>query len=305
MKIKLSVIILNYNTADLLKACLSAVLASQGFGGQDLEVIVVDNNSSDESDSVIAKFKNKNFLPANATHQALQAGKFKITTVKNKQNLGFAAGNNIGIRKAKSEYILLLNSDTLVEPDALIKVLKAMENDGSVGAATCLLQTADGKIDPASHRGFPTLRNAVCYFLGLEKLFPQTRFFGGYHQGWKNLKVPHEVDCISAAFMMVPEEVIKKVGLLDERFFMYGEDIDWCLRIKNAGFKIFFFPGAKTLHLKRQSGREQDKDEDLRIKTQNMFMDSMWQFYEKHYFSKYPLFLNWLVKIGIRARKLL
>jgi len=285
MKIKLSVIILNYNTSGLLKACLSAVLESNGFEGRNMEVIVVDNNSSDGSAEMVRKE-----FP-------------EVKLIRNKKNLGFSAGNNAGIKNARGKFLLLLNTDTSVEPDALITILKVMENDRSIGAATCLLQTADGKIDPASHRGFPTPWNALSYFLGLEKLFPKIRFFGGYHQGWKNLKVPHEVDCISAAFMMVSGEVIDKVGLLDERFFMYGEDIDWCLRIKEAGFKIFFYPGVKTLHLKRQSGRENKADQSIRKNARRQFIETMTQFYSKHYLSKYPditsrivLNLLWIIK---------
>ena len=285
MKIKLSVIILNYNTAGLLKTCLSAVLESNGFEGKELEIVVVDNNSSDNSVEMVRKE-----YP-------------DIKLIRNKKNLGFSAGNNIGIKNSSGKFLTLLNSDTLVEPDSLISVLKAMENDRSIGAATCLLQMADGKIDPASHRGFPTPWNSLSYFLGFEKLFPNSRFFGGYHQSWKNLKVPHEVDCISAAFMMVSGEVIDKVGLLDERFFMYGEDIDWCLRIKEAGFKIFFYPGVKTLHLKRQSGRENRADQSIRKNAKRQFIETMAQFYSKHYLSKYPditsrivLNLLWIIK---------
>jgi len=277
MRIKLSVIILNYNTVGLLKSCLSAVLASTGFEGKELEVIVVDNNSSDNS----AEMVKKDFPD--------------VKLIRNKKNLGFSTGNNVGIKNAGGKFLLLLNSDTLVEPNVLITVLKSMDNDRLIGAATCLLQTADGKIDPASHRGFPTPWNSMSYFLGLEKLFPKTRFFGGYHQGWKNLKVPHEVDCISAAFMMVPEKVINKVGLLDERFFMYGEDIDWCLRIKNAGFKIFFYPGVKTLHLKRQSGRESRTDQTAKKNAQRQFVETMSQFYSKYYLLKYPGFVSRIV----------
>ena len=285
MKIKLSVIILNYNTAGLLKTCLSAVLESNGFEGKELEIVVVDNNSSDNSVEMVRKE-----YP-------------DIKLIRNKKNLGFSAGNNIGIKNSSGKFLTLLNSDTLVEPDSLISVLKAMENDRSIGAATCLLQMADGKIDQASHRGFPTLWNALSYFLGLEKLFPKTRFFGGYHQGWKNLKIAHEVDCISAAFMMVSGEVIDKVGLLDERFFMYGEDIDWCLRIKQAGYKIFFYPGVKTLHLKRQSGRENKTDQMVKKNSRRQFIETMAQFYSKHYLSKYPDFVSriilsllWIIK---------
>lgn len=277
MKIKLSVIILSYNTSGLLKACLSAVLASDGFEDKELEVIVVDNNSSDNSVEMV------------------QTEYPQVRLIRNKKNFGFSAGNNIGIKVAGGKFLILLNSDTLVEPDSLITILNVMKNDRSIGAATCLLQMADGKIDPASHRGFPTPWNALSYFLGLEKLFPKSRFFGGYHQGWKNLKVPHEVDCISAAFMMVSGEVIERIGLLDERFFMYGEDIDWCLRIKHAGFKIFFYPGVKTLHLKRQSGRENKTDQTAKKNSRRQFIETMAQFYSKHYLSQYPDFISRIV----------
>lgn len=285
MKIKLSVIILNFNTVGLLKSCLSTVLASKGFEGKELEVIVVDNNSSDNSVEMVQKE-----YP-------------EVELIRNKKNFGFSAGNNIGIKNASGKFLLLLNSDTLVDPDSLITVLKVMENDRSIGAATCLLQTGDGKLDPASHRGFPTPWNALSYFLGLEKLFPRSRFFGGYHQGWKNLKIPHEVDCISAAFMMIPAEVVEKVGLLDERFFMYGEDVDWCLRIRKAGFKIFFYPGAKTLHLKRQSGRENKIDQIARKNARRQFVETMAQFYSKHYLSKYPDFISGIVLSLLRIIK--
>lgn len=285
MKTKLSVIILSYNTSGLLKQCLSAVLASNGFEGKELEVIVVDNNSSDGSVEMVQKE-----YP-------------EVKLIRKKTNVGFAAGNNIGIKNSNGKFLLLLNSDTLVEPDSLITLLKVMENDRSIGAATCLLQMADGKIDPASHRGFPTLWNACSYFLGFEKLFPGSRIFGGYHQGWKNLKVPHEIDCISGAFFMISREVVDKVGLLDERFFMYGEDVDWCFRIKQAGFKIFFYPGVKTLHLKKQSGRDSQTDQMAKKNAKRQFVETMAQFYSKHYERRYPEFVSrivlnllWLIK---------
>lgn len=277
MKTKLSVIIVNYNTSGLLKQCLSAVLASSGLKPKELEVIVVDNNSSDNSVEMVSKD-----YP-------------RVQLIRNKINVGFAVGNNIGINNSNGKFLLLLNSDTVIEPDTLITILKAMENDSSIGAATCLLQTTDGKIDPASHRGFPTLWNASSYFLGFEKLFPTSRIFGGYHQGWKNFKVPHEVDCISGAFFMVSREVIDRVGLLDERFFMYGEDIDWCFRIKQAGFKILFHPGVKTLHFKKQSGRDSRTDKTAKKNARRKFVETMAQFYSKHYKSRYPDFVSRIV----------
>jgi GT2 family glycosyltransferase len=179
-----------------------------------------------------------------------------------------------------------------------------------LGAATCRIELPSGKIDPACHRGFPTPWNALAYIFGLEKLFPKLKIFGGYHQGWKNYSSPHEVDVISGAFFMIPRKVIDKVGLLDESFFMYGEDIDWCFRIKQAGFEIWYNREVKILHYKKQSGRDK-KDEGRRTKDEGIikrqaeyhFAHTMEQFYRKHYVDKYPRLVNWVVLLAINIWK--
>lgn len=282
----LSVIVLNFNTRELLKNCLEATLLSKGFSRGELEVIVVDNASSDDS---VEKAREK--FP-------------KVKLIVNKENVGFAAGNNVGIREARGKYILLLNSDTKVESNTLCSMIRIIEQDRKIGAATCKLILGNGRLDPACHRGFPTPWNAFTYFIfPLEKIFPKNKLFGGYHQGWKSYSTLHEVDAISGAFFMIPKKVIEKIGLLDESFFMYGEDLDWCYRIKEAGYKIMFNPAVTTIHYKKQSGRQQDRDRSLRKKTHYSFMDTMAQFYMKHYANKYPKPVTWLVKAGIKIKK--
>lgn len=285
MTLKLSVIILSFNTRGLLENCLKAVYNSEKIDLKDIEVIVVDNNSSDGSGEMVKK----NFI--------------QVKLIKNKKNIGFSAGNNIGIRQSQGQYVLLLNSDTIVYPQTLISMIRMIEKDGQIGAGTCRLELLDGHLDPACHRGFPTPWNAFCYFVGLEKLFPKSGFFGGYHQGWKNSIEIHEVDVISGAFFLVRREVIDKVGLLDERFFIYGEDIDWCYRIKQAGYKIIFNPRVKALHFKKQSGRAHTSDTFIRKSTRYHFIDTMEQFYLKHYASVYPEIINRLVTSALKIIK--
>lgn len=287
MKPLLSVIILSFNTKKLLRNCLKSVFSSDNFNERNLEVIVVDNASTDGSAELVAK------------------GFTKAKLIQNSENLGFSAGNNKGIREAKGKYILLLNSDTRLRPDTLCSMIRVIERDKKAGAATCKLILGNGKIDPACHRGIPTPWNTFSYMVGLEKLFPRSRLFGGYHQGWKNYSIFHEVDVISGAFFLIPRKVIEIVGLLDESFFMYGEDIDWCYRIKKAGYRVLFDPRTSAIHYKKQSGRKQDRDRELRKRIHRSFMDTMAQFYMKHYADKYPRPVTWLVRTGIKIKKYL
>ncbi len=283
-----SIIILSYNTKDLLLSCLTAIAKSET--PNDLwEVIVVDNASIDGSISAIqnSKLKIKN-----------------LKTIQNEKNLGFAAGNNVGMRVAKGNYILLLNSDTEVSPDAISSTMKFLDARPQAGAATCKLLLPDGSMDPACHRGFPTPCASLTYMVGLERLFPNSRLFGEYHQGYKDLTKPHEIDSPSGAFFMIRREVIERVGLLDESFFMYGEDLDWAYRIKQAGLSIWFYPEATVLHRKKQSGRAHE-DQAVRKRTQQYFYDTMQLFYKKHYRHRYGWLISQLVILGIKLRSLL
>ncbi len=282
--IDLSVIILNYNTKELLLRCLASVSASR-LGSYALETIVVDNDSTDGSAATVKKE-----YPG-------------VSLVQLAKNMGYSAGNNAGINKAKGRFLLLLNSDTELKPDTLKIMLEFMEKDREIGAATCLLVLPDGKMDPACHRGFPTPWTSLTYFLGLEKMMPKSQLFGQYHEGYADMSKPHEIDSPSGAFFLVRRNVVDKVGLLDEDFFMYGEDLDWAYRIKNAGWKIYWNPGTSTIHHKKQSGRA-NVDPGIRKVTDKYFFNTMSLFYKKHYARKYGWLVTQLVLLGIKIKSL-
>jgi len=271
----ISVVILNFNTQLLTKVCIER-LRQSALGTYSMEIILCDNASVDKTVEMV-----KREFP-------------DVLVIQNKKNLGFAAGNNPGIKYAKGRYILLLNSDTEVRKTAIAEMITFMDRHPKAGAATCKLVLPDGRMDPACHRGFPTPWTSLTYLVKLEKLFPKTRLFGEYHQGYKDFSVAHEVDCISGAFFMVRRAVIADVGLLDEDYFMYAEDIDWAYRIKQAGWQIWFNPGVTVLHKKKQSGRAHS-ERAKRVTTDIYFHQYNWLFYKKHYAAKYGFLMNFII----------
>lgn len=260
--IKLSIIVLNYNTKDLLIQTLSSINRQAQW-----EIIVVDNASTDgSSDAIKKKFPD-------------------IKLIINHKNNGFAGGNNIGINIARGEYIMLLNSDTKVMGPALEELTQYLDANPGVGVVSPKVTLPDGAIDLACHRGFPTLWNAFAYFAKLEQTFPNFHLFSGYHQAWQDFNTTHEVDAVSGAAMVVRRQAIDQVGLLDENFFLYAEDLDWCKRIKDAGWKIVYYPKATILHFKSQSGRAKAGSEHKQVKSasRTQFFLTMKQYYDKHY----------------------
>lgn len=276
---KVSVVIVNFNAGEFLHKCLSSLVKSQ----MSLDIWVVDNASMDNSID-LAKKKFPNF------HYIL-----------NKENLGFTKANNLALRKVQTEYILILNPDTEVLPETIPAMVDFMKNHLEVGAASCLVELSSGKIDLASHRGFPTPWAAFLYYgLGNDYL---------YHQTYKDMKRPHEVDSITGAFFMTRKTVLDKVGLFDEDYFMYAEDLDLCFRIKKAGYKIMYVPGVKVIHhkgissgIKKHSKELTTANIEARKKALDNFYETMKIFYKKHLEKNYPFFINWLVHLGINLR---
>lgn len=272
----LSIVILSYNTKALTRECLMSLSASR-LGAYTMEVIVCDNGSTDRSAAMI-----KQEFP-------------NVIVIENGKNLGFAAGNNPGIKRARGRFVLLLNSDTEVPKNTLRTMIRFMDDNPAAGAATSKVVLQDGSLDWACHRGLPTPWVAFTYISKLEKLFPRTRLFGEYHQGYKDLSTTHEVDCITGAFFLVRREVIKNVGLLDEDYFMYGEDIDWCYRIRTSGWGIMYNPTVSVLHKKKQSGRL-NRDMKRKVTTEVFFHKYNWLFYRKHYEKDHPV-LSFFVRV--------
>jgi len=295
MKPILSIIILNYKSREYaLKAIASIEETCLGeVSTGTYEVIIVDNASKDGSLEAFNEYKNKTAIK-------------HFIVVDAKINNGFSSGNNKGIPNANGKYILFLNPDTLVHKNTLQTLILFMDQHSDAGACTCKLMIPAGGIDEASHRGFPTPWNAFCHFSGLEKLFGKTKLFGGYIQGWKNMDANHKVDAISGAFMFVRREAGKEIGWWDEDYFFYGEDLDFCYKLKEHNWNIYYVPAVSTLHyggvssgIKKRSQSITKASIETKNIVQNARFNAMRIFYKKHYLNKYPKLITWVVFKGI------
>lgn len=292
----LTIIILNYNTQDWLQNVLNSIREFPLVKSK-YEVIVVDNDSSDDSVNVVQK----NYP--------------EVVLIQSPENGGFSKGNNLGIAKAKGKYVMLLNSDAeFIKKTQLDEAMEYLAKNKDVAVLTPKLVLPDGSIDLASHRGEPTPWAALTYFAGLEKIFPRFKFFGQYHQTWKNFDQIHYIEACSGAAMIVSMDAIKKVGTLDEDFFMYAEDLDWCKRFRQAGYQIVYFPYSEIIHHKYKSGQaktseEINPEEYLQIpgfakktKSKNAaqfhFYETMKQYYTKHYQRSNPIATR-IIHLGV------
>lgn len=289
-KIDLSIIILSYNTKELLEKCLQFLQKAKKNNFQ-VEMIVVDNASVDGSPEMVEKE-----FP-------------EIKLIRSKKNLGYAGGNNLGLKKTQGECLLFLNSDTQIKSEALIKMMKFMKENPKVGASSPKTMLFNGEMDPDCHRGFPTPWASITYFLGLEKLFPKSRIFGQYHQFYLDLNKIHEIDAGFGTFMFVRQKALEQVGNWDESYFFYGEDLDLFYRLKKADWKIMFYPEILVTHHKGASSglRKESKEvarpsRETRIKVAKASIKAMEIFYKKFYQDKYPSWLTCLVILGIRVK---
>ena len=288
--VNLSIIVVSYNTADLTIACLNSVNASLKKYPVQAEIIVVDNASTDESVNRLKSYR-------------LQVAGFRL--LENKTNVGFGKANNMGLRKAEGKYVLFLNSDTLIDDVNFQDLISVMDKDEKIGVLTVRVSLENGSLDPASHRGFPTIWRSFTYFSKLEGLTKHipilNRFFGGYHLAHLSLGTTHEIDSPSGAFFLTRKSILDEVGGFDEMFFMYGEDLDLSMRIKKLGYKILFYPNQSITHLKGKSGMKHD-DTGVKRQTSTYFYDAMKTFYDKHYMKKYPKFVNNIVHFFINSK---
>jgi GT2 family glycosyltransferase len=289
MKIDLSIIIVSYNTADLLIAAIDSII--QTAKKVKYEIIVVDNASADTSVLEVKKLQKQNS---------------SIILIDNKQNSGFSKANNQGVARSSGRYVLFLNSDTVVYENTLDGMVDFMDQHERVGAATCYLEMPNGRLDDATHRGFPTPLRAFSHFSGLSKLFPHSRAFAGYTLGWMDLKRTHEIEALAGAFMIVRRVAGEEVGWWDEDFFWYGEDLDFCYRLKEKKWQIYFVPEYKILHYKGASGGIKKESQGLtkatletKKKATDARFNAMRIFYNKHYKNKYPAIVTWFVLKGI------
>lgn len=281
--VDLGIVIVNWNTRDLLKTCLETVFASDG--DFTFDVVVVDNASDDGSPDMV-----REHFP-------------QVKLIASEINGGYPYGNNLGLHALgfhgagnvevdAPRYALLLNPDTEVPPDSLAKMLRFMDDNPDIGVAGPKLLLHDGSLDRACRRSFPSPMVAFYHYSGLAKLFPKSPRFARYNMTFVPVDEQTEVDSVVGAYMQIRRKAIKAVGLLDEQFFMYGEDLDWAYRIKAAGWKIVYYPEVVVWHVKRAASRQSKK-------AQFEFYRAMLIFYRKHYRATTPLWLHSLVMLGL------
>ncbi len=273
---KLSVVIVNYNVQYFLEQCLYSVRkASEGLA---VEVFVVDNNSVDGSVKMVRE-------------------KFpEVIVIENKDNVGFSKANNQAIRTSAGEYVLLLNPDTVVEHDTFSKALGFMDGHPDAGGLGVKMLDGKGNFLPESKRGLPTPDVAFYKIFGLSKFFPKSRIFGKYHLGYLDKDQIHPVEVLSGAFMLMRRSALDKTGLLDETFFMYGEDIDLSYRLLKAGYQNYYYPETRIIHYKGESTKKGS------INYVVLFYQAMIIFARKHFTHKNARAISFLIHLAIYFR---
>jgi len=270
-KRELTIVILSYNVEKLLLDCLASLNLAK-TSRDDWDIIVVDNASTDNSVSAVKR----------------QYSKVKVIT--SRKNLGFSAGNNIALKTITSEFVLLLNPDTIVYPQTIQTVLQYIKSHSDVGAATCRVELPDGTLDYSCHRHFPDPWNS---FLHLYSWF--FKKFSKYSNSDITDTI-HEIDALSGAFAMIRTQAGRHVNWLDEDYFFNGEDIDFCYKLKLSGWKVMYIPGVKITHFKGSSAKA---TRSTRLAWSRNSTHAMRLFYQKHLAAKYPALLNYLVYAGI------
>jgi N-acetylglucosaminyl-diphospho-decaprenol L-rhamnosyltransferase len=254
---ELTIVIVNYNTVGHLGNCLDSIFGSRQ--AVSYRVWVVDNASTDGSPEMVAS-------------RYPQVG-----LIANRENVGFARANNQVLSRLDGDWALLLNSDTLVTDHVFDKGIAFLRQHAEAGMITCKLVQADGGLDLACRRAFPTAFDGFCRAVGLSSLFPRSPYLARYNLTYLDEDETVEVDAVNGAYMLVRRAAMAEVGLLDESYFMYMEDLDWCYRFRQRGWRIFYVPDGTVIHLKGQSS-SQNSEAMIRA-----FFDSMVLFCEKHY----------------------
>ncbi len=284
----LAIVVVSYNVRDLMRKCLASVFASQGYFR--FQVCVVDNASVDGSVAMV-----RTEFP-------------QVELVAGQENIGYPAANNVGLRALgdwqpadggalpPARYALLLNPDTELPPTALADMLAFMDAHPEAGAAGPKLVLPNGELDLACRRSFPTPEVIFYRVSQLGRLFPRSRRFGRYNLTYLDPDELCEVDSVVGAFMLVRAQAITQVGLLDERYFMYAEDLDWAKRIKEAGWKIYYNPAVVVLHVKRASSDQVKGRARFEFERANLL------FYRQHYEATTPRAVHYLILMALAIR---
>jgi GT2 family glycosyltransferase len=274
----LSIIIISFNVEKLLKECLESIYKETK--NAPLDIWVIDNASGDRSVPML-----KENFP-------------QVRLIENAENLGFTRANNQAIRQCRSDYVLLLNPDTVILDGALDKMVRFMDENPEVGVSGCRLVNEDGSLQLACRRSLPSPAVAFYRLTGLSRLFPRSKVMARYNLTYLDPDQPNEVDAVSGAFLLIRKQVIDRIGLLDENFWIYGEDIDWCIRAQRAGWKVMYYPDARVLHYKGIGCSTNNR------KTRYEFYRAMYLFHKKHFAQDHSPLTNGLIYTGIFCKAL-
>ncbi len=277
-KSTISIVIVSFNVEKLLKECIESIYKETQAGSFD--IWVVDNNSRDNSVQMVRE----NFP--------------EVNVIENNENVGFPRANNQAVVKSQSDYILLLNPDTIIQDLAIDKMVAFMDSDPKVGVSGCRVLNEDGSLQLACRRSIPTPKVAFYRLSGLSRLFPNSKTMAKYNLTYLDPNQPHEVDAVSGAFLLIRKQVVDAIGVLDENFFIYGEDMDWCIRAKSAGWKVMYYPDAEILHYKGIGCSTNSR------KTSYEFYRAMVLFHKKHFAKDCSIVTNALIYTGIFLKAL-
>ena len=272
----LSIVIVNYNTKKLCTQTVQAIFDSTE--GLEYEIIIVDNSSKEK--------------------EYFDMADSRIKILSKVENKGFGHACNIGADIAIGRYVLFLNSDTIMQKDTLKKSVEYMDSHEKAGCLGIRTVLESGKFDHGCKRGFPAPFNSLCYVLGLDRLFPNNKKFGGYRLSYLSENETHTVDSVSGAYMMIPRAILSKTGGFDESIFMYGEDIDLCYRIKEMGFEVVYYADVWMIHLKGQSGLNTKSTDVI-----HHFHNGIRTFYDKYYKDKSNIMVTLMMHGAIELRR--
>lgn len=282
-KVSVSIVIVSFNTKDLLSNCLSSL--ESVHKEVNFEVIISDNGSTDGTIEFVKQYAKKSLFP--------------VVLIENDANLGFAKGNNCARLKAKGEYVLFLNPDTIVHSGALVSSRSYLDKNADVGAVTCKVLLPDGTLDRDTRRRFPTPFISLSHFSYLDRLFPKS-IFDTYWYNDVSPEATHDIEAMQGAYFFARKSVLDKVDWFDTDYFLDGEDIDLSFKIHEAGYRLVYNPEATILHIKKGS---KSKNRSLRSVVGGV--EAMKLFYKKRLSSRYSLPVNMLVIFGITCMKYL
>jgi GT2 family glycosyltransferase len=277
---KLSICILTLQARGFLEGCLHAIYENPP--DESYEIIIVDNHSTD------------------GTVEMLRAQFPEVQLILNPENLGFTAPMNQALRQGRGQYLLLLNPDTIVHHQALNRMITFMETCPQVGICGPKVLNTDGTLQEPCRRGESTPWAVISYFFRLHRIFPESKFFGGYSMSYMDEDETHEVAGVSGSCMMIRQDVIDQIGYLDESYFAYQEDADYCFQARKAGWKIFYYPEAQITHYGGQGGSRVDPYRSI-----IEWHRSYWLYYRKNLAGNYFFLINWiyylamLIKLGL------